>query len=436
VGFLVAIAIIGILAGSPLWVERAEAAWRQGPDQITVGDGHGGAIAYPAHKQEIKVPGDLYTRPFGLVQMDDAKHTIAMVATTSKTDGTGEHPVITFSTDAGNSWSDFQMLPTDGTGTATRPLMLDYLGGGKLAYYSGTRRYFSTNYGQTWPSSVAVQSVKGVSMVGYEGTNGLDRDASGNATRVMEVNHFWPNGFPDGWPTAATNAVFRYSLDRGRTWQGEVQPPTWKYNATYNGQVYQRGVSEGSVVRAANGWLVAALRTDMPPRFIPLAYDDLEGTGVSISKDNGATWSAVNGLYEAGRHHANLHRLPNGDLVMTLVCMEDIRSGGGLDSHKRGADALVSHDNGLTWNLDKRITLDEFDYFNPKMWYDGGAAHLGSTVLSDGTMLTAYGKYPTGTIVLTKWDPTALGLPEPSCRAMVVGMGLLGAWRCVWGRRR
>jgi hypothetical protein len=424
------IAVIGVvvLLGA---FGRAAAAWRQGPDQITVGDGHGGTIAYRAYKQEISAPTG-FVRPLGLAQMDNGE--VAMAA--YRNDGSGDYPVITFSGDAGNSWSPFQVLPSS---AATRPLALTYLGGGKLSYISGSKRYFSNDYGRTWPESVVCQSLYGHSP-GMEGNDWVEVDNAGN-TVVMELDYYWKYGEMVGWPERdSVDNVFRRSLDGGRTWLGPAQggdvlPPTWKFDVTYNGQVYHRGVNEGSVARAANGWLVAAVRTDMPPRFIPTRYDDLEGMGVSISKDDGKTWSEVKVLYEAGRHHVDLHRLPNDDLVMTFVCLDDIRSGGGLDSNMRGADALISEDNGETWDLARRITVDAFEYLNPNMWYDTGAAHLGSTVLSDGWMLTAYGKYTTGTIMLTKWDPTALHCPEPSCWSMLVVV-LLGAWAYVWRKRK
>ena len=53
---------------------------------------------------------------------------------------------------------------------------------------------------------------------------------------------------------------------------------------------------------------------------------------------------------------------------MTLIEREDILPGESvLNSYMRGLDALVSHDNGLTWNLDRQITLDEFNYYNPAL---------------------------------------------------------------------
>jgi hypothetical protein len=212
----------------------------------------------------------------------------------------------------------------------------------------------------------------------------------------------------------------------------KVRPPQWKFYSTYDGQQHLRGVSEGSVVRAANNDLVAALRIDMPASYYldggPY-NDDLEGTAVSISNDNGVTWSPLDILFDAGRHHANLQRLPNNDLVMTLVVREDIRTGPGLDTCNRGCDALISRDNGLTWNLDRRITLDEFEYCNtssPPYWVDSKCGHVASTVLTDGTMLTAYGNYLNGSAVLIKWDPSAVPIPEPGTWSLLM-MGVVAA---------
>jgi hypothetical protein len=409
------LAVAGVFAVLIAISAPAGAGWQS--SSIKMGDGHGGVVQYPAQKQAVAAPGCTKNMPFGLVQMDTGK--LAMIMSVGNS-STPEHPVMAFSSNGGQDWSGFQSLPTTGSSSAARPMMLDYLGGGKLSYVSAGRRYFSNDYGQTWPSSVAVPSTKGGHSVDNEGNDGIDRDSSGNATRVMEVDYYWPNGEMAGWPQAATNAVFRSSTDQGRTWTGEVQPPKWKYNVAYKGQTYQRGVSEGSIVRAGNGDLVAALRTDMPPRFYVDGgpyNDNLEGTGVSISKDNGATWSAINVLFEAGRHHANLQLLPDGDLLMTMIVRDDIRTGGGLTTHMRGCDALLSHDNGLTWNLDRRITLDEFNYYNSSDWLDGQCGHLGTVVLSDGSVLTAYGKYLDGTAVLVKWNPMVC--PEPTACALV-----------------
>jgi hypothetical protein len=51
---------------------------------------------------------------------------------------------------------------------------------------------------------------------------------------------------------------------------------------------------------AANGDLVAALRTDMPPRYFAGPHDDsLAGTAISFSRDGGRTWSELRFLFDA-----------------------------------------------------------------------------------------------------------------------------------------
>ncbi|MCG2685418.1 MAG: glycoside hydrolase [Planctomycetales bacterium] len=395
---------------------RADAAWQN--HQITVGDGHGGAVAYPALKQEIPVPGYEYNMPFGLAQMNNGQ--VALVGSLEV--GSTTRPYISFSSDGGGSWSARQWIPSGSGGIDTRPMMFTYLGGGNLSYVVGHQVFTSSDYGQTWPSSASYSyTLGGSGNFAIEGNAAVDRDTNGNAVRVMEVGYSYGSAFP-------YTGKFGYSTDCGRTWQGQVEPPAWTYDVVYNGQTYRRGVSEGSVVRAANGSLVAALRMDTLPQY-PSGSTWLSGTGVSISQDNGQTWSAITRLYTAGRMHADLQRLGNGDLVMTMIVRNDIRTGVGLDSHNKGADALVSHDNGLTWNLDQRITLDAFEFYNPNDPYAGNCGHLASTILNDGSVLTAYGKYQNGSAVLIKWNPTAL--PEPSTWAMLSAGGLaLGAKRC------
>jgi photosystem II stability/assembly factor-like uncharacterized protein len=235
----------------------------------------------------------------------------------------------------------------------------------------------------------------------------VDRDAEGNATRIAAIGY--KSGHPP-WPEAY-EAFLQWSRDGGRTWGDEVKPPTWKVEFEHKGRKILRGVSEGSIVRARNGDLVAALRTDMPPKYYldggqkGVDYNDgLEGLGISVSKDDGKTWSPIRLLYEAGRHHARLVLLPNGDIVMTYIVRVDVRDGR-LASYQRGCEALVSRDNGQTWDPAKRYVLDAVDFFDGKKWFNGETGHLCSTLLPDGRILTAYGKYVTKGACLIRWRP-------------------------------
>ncbi len=91
---------------------------------------------------------------------------------------------------------------------------------------------------------------------------------------------------------------------------------------------------------------------------------------------------------------------------------DDIQAGrlyqGELTSRRRGCDALVSHDHGQTWNLDRRYELDSFEFLRPdRYWVDGVCGHIGAMVLDDGHVLAVYGNYPVGA-VLIKWKPDAV----------------------------
>ena len=85
-----------------------------------------------------------------------------------------------------------------------------------------------------------------------------------------------------------------------------------------------------------------------------------------------------------------------------------------LASYRRGCDALISRDNGGTWNLHRRYELDSYDYSRPDgYWVDGKCGHIGAVALDDGSIISVYGHYQTGAAVLIKWKPDA-GPAEPA----------------------
>jgi hypothetical protein len=387
--------------------DGARAEWQE--HSIRQGDGMGGWVTRPALRQVLKHPDATATMPFGIVQMDNGE--LALVCSRERQPPQGPRtfePSIAFSKDDGASWSEFVIIP----GTRGRPQYLTHLGQGRLSFVSEAlgegatmRRYFSDDRGRTWNESIAHPPTKEGRSFNLEGNAWVDRDEQGRAKVILELGwHLLPG---KSHPKDDFTVVFRRSVDGGKTWIDEVSPPQWKFTVEHNGKRWLRGVSEGAIARAANGDLVAALRTDMPPRYFDEKNDDsLEGTSMSISRDDGKSWSDMNILFDAGRHHANLQRLPNGDLVCTLVVRDDIQHGK-LVSHRRGCDALISHDHGKTWNLDRRYELDRFDYVREDgYWVDGKCGHIGAVVLNDGHIISAYGNYPQGA-VLIKWKPNA-----------------------------
>ncbi len=387
--------------------EAARGEWQE--HTIRQGDGKGGWIARPALRQILKHPDADHTMPFGLVQMPNGE--VAILCSREKQRAQGGktfEPIIAFSKDGGATWSDFAVIPK----TGGRPQYLEWLGGGRLSFITevfdqGARpqRIFSNDYGRTWTETVDHPLTKTGMAFGMEGNGWVDRNADGNAKAILELGWHYAPG--KSHPKDDATVVFRRSVDGGKTWIDEVAPPQWKFTMEHNGKKWLRGVSEGSIVRAANGDLVAALRSDMPPRYFDGPNDDsLEGTSISISHDDGKTWSEMQFLFDAGRHHANLQRMANGDLVCTLVVRDDVRDGK-LASHRRGCDAVISKDNGRTWNLDRRYELDAYDFLRADgYWVDGVCGHVGATVLSDGHMLSVYGRYRDGACLI-KWKPDA-----------------------------
>ena len=391
--------LIGVIA-TMSWAQTAETVlsargWKE--HHIKRADDQGGWISHPAQIQFIhRGDEEGNSSAYGLAQMDNGE--VVLAGTWRADSGGEEKTAIAFSRDRGETWSEFEPIG-DVNG---RPMMLAYLGQGNLTF-EGDNRWLSNDYGQTW-SAIPMQPAENGGLFLTEGNPLVDRNPNGIVTRMAEIGFNWGEPgrgrkFPD-----PASAFIRWSNDGGRTWVDEVEPPTWRWQQTFNGESITRSVSEGSVVRAKNGWLVAALRTDMPPRYLANDSDHYEGTGVSVSKDEGRTWSPIEVLFEAGRMHAHLLRQANGDLVMTLIVRVDVRDGT-LASYRRGCEAIVSQDNGLTWDLDRKYILDDWTVVNPNenVWEIGSCGHVYSALLDDNSILTAFNNYVTKGISLVRW---------------------------------
>ena len=127
-----------------------------------------GTLLPPARIRELGRPGAKRTFPFGLVRMDNGE--IALIC--SWHDGKSEWPAIAFSKDGGDTWSEFQDIP----GAKGRPMNLAYLGNGRLTFVAG-KRFFSNDYGRTWPESVPQQPTSDGLPFHLEGNAWIDRDA-------------------------------------------------------------------------------------------------------------------------------------------------------------------------------------------------------------------------------------------------------------------
>ena len=381
------------------------------PNRILRGDGAGGWQVESGELQVLHKSEGEYIFPFGIAQMDNGE--IILVSSWRHDDR--ESPVAAFSRDSGDTWTDFQPLGiTVPKGIAARPLGLVDLGGGCLTFQCAEpffKRCFSDDYGRTWSETPSQPAANGKGWA-FEGEPLVERDADGKATRLAEVG--WQYG---GGATGGTwVSMIRWSEDGGRTWINESAPEEWLWQSEHGGKSFDRGVSEGSLVRAANGDIVAALRTDIPARYYApygkmerphedgYYSDPLEGIAVSISKDDGETWSPMQFLWDAGRHHPYLILMPDGDIVMTLIVRQDIVDGQ-LASYDRGCEAVLSKDNGRTWDLGGEYILDGFAHLDKENWLEVVTGHQYSTLLDDGRILTCYGAYLRKGATLIRWKP-------------------------------
>lgn len=285
------------------------------------------------------------------------------------------------SDDRGATWTEPRPVRTDDDGRASVGLgtSLAYLGKGQLMFYEtgsvGTghpARWFSSDHGQTWGGPVAIETTSNGKRWSIWDPPLVDRDPrTGKITQLAETGYAQSG--------TSSQAYIRFSTDVGRTWNKSIKVPQWQ------------GVNEVSLLRAGNGDLLAACRTDVPRRLKGKTLDHYEGLGISISKDDGRTWSAVEKLYDYGRHHPSLVLMPNQDIVMTYV----VRLGYVDDPDgfpQFGIEAVVSHDNGVSWDLDHRYLLHVWSgqRKGETYWWPSSQA-TSSTLMRDGAILTAFG---------------------------------------------
>ncbi|MCC6694050.1 MAG: exo-alpha-sialidase [Candidatus Hydrogenedentes bacterium] len=289
------------------------------------------------------------------------------------------HAELLFSGDRGATWSEPKAIllgedgkPIDGLGTS-----LTFIQDGTALFLCGDQRWVTEDYGDTWRALSRVDPTSDGKPWYTWDPLWVDRAPDGLPERLIETGYTWkkkPEVEKDH-----QQGYIRFSTDLGKTWTPGNPVPEWKE------------VSEVVMLRAANGTLVAACRTDIPPSKAGEWIDHYEGLGISISSDNGQTWSPVGKLYDYGRHHPSLVLLPDGRILMTYVVRKGyIDTPEGLPQF--GIEAILSADHGQTWDLDHRYILHAWkgNRTDENKWWTSSQAT--STVLfPDGTLLTAFG---------------------------------------------
>ena len=295
------------------------------------------------------------------------------------------------SDDLGNTWSfSYPILDNEGNPVIHWCDSLEYMGKGHVIFHSsdanalGTGEssliWSSSDYGCTWDKHLPfLKENDGKEL--YLWGDGI---FAGKHLHTDETKFVIASGFRQAsiYPTDKSIAGFRISFDSCRTWSDTVRVPEW------------HGFNEVSVIQAANGDLVAALRKDMPKKFHKSYDDNCGGMGTSYSTDGGATWSEVQIMYDWGRHFPSMVLLPNDDIVMTYV----VRRGYPNTEEgypQFGIEAVVSHNNGRTWDLDYRYILADWKGKSkgPFSWLYG-CQSTSTVLLPDGYLLTTFSYGP------------------------------------------
>jgi hypothetical protein len=305
-------------------------------------------------------------------------------------------PAILTSDDFGSTWSAPTLVPTHpamnpefGNNYGDTGTSLAYLGRGRVMFCGVEKRWISDDFGQTWNGvPLASNDPAGKPWAGWTWEPPLvDLDDAGNATFILESAYSHEG---DAYPAPGyfSQARIRVSTDAAHTWTDDRIVPQWKH------------VNEVAFCRAANGTLVAACRTDINPWYRDPSHrpdglhepDLYSGFGISLSHDNGQTWSPLTQLFDFGRHFTSMVVLPNHDIVMTYV----VRIGYpyNVDGFPQfGIEAVVSRDHGQTWDLEHRLILDEWTGLlrGHCAWYPSPQS-TSTVLLPDNSLLTVYGR--------------------------------------------
>ncbi len=259
----------------------------------------------------------------------------------------------------------------------------------------------STDGGKTWSAPRTVFDIPNADD-GVD-ANGLTRNGH---LLVAAVSYTW-NGERytfDGWKA---DTYFLESSDQGKTWSKPVKvniaPFQWAYPfgqiqeesdgtllmTCYGGSLpfrkddetttfvvrskdggrtwgdvtsISKGYNELSTIRRKDGSLLAVMRSRIGAHL-----------STTVTKDQGRTWSKPVNITEDQEHPGDLLRLPSGDLLLTF----------GQRNKPYGVQAMISRDDGATWDRKNRILLA----------WDGDHRDLGYPVtvnLKDGRLATIY----------------------------------------------
>ena len=274
---------------------------------------------------------------------------------------TQEDRVILTSDDEGKTWSHPREVNFYG--------QLVALGGERVGVIGG-KMPLSEDGGETWTELDEDVPLPNGKPWWIHGSVGFD------GKRIATVGFYPTEAYgPVAW---TGRSVLRFSDDLGRTWDDPIPiPAEWQ-------------TSEGALTYAHDGALVVSLRTGPTPTLFNalsgkiskhlIGYNDSwRRLTTARTTDGGKTWTDYQVHFRFGKTHSELLTLPNGDILLTYAARI-----GELDGQiYRGIEAVLSHDNGKSWDWANRYYLFRWPMHQ-------GMHSPQSVVLSDGRIMTVF----------------------------------------------
>lgn len=361
--------VLWLVTGWGLVSAPMSAQWKD--QQILQLNGHAKPLALPGRAQLASQEWRRSVQMPYLIHMPEKNELLMLFLSERPT-----RALLSRSLDGGATWRAPAYMHADASGKPDTPgaTSLTYLGTGKafLTISEGTTdwNWVSDDFGHSWrqtprPPAFPKQHFIAWDPLYVDGARLIE-------TGYVSIGNWEAGGYSQG--------VIRFSTDNGMTWSATTMVPQWK------------GWNEITVTRAKNGDLLAACRSDSPRRFRKLVYDNYSGMGISVSKDDGRTWSEIKPLFDWGHHHPSFVVLPGGEIVITYVVRRGYpASPDGFP--QMGVEAVVSRDHGETWDLDHRYILATWKALvkGADAAYIAQVQSSSSVLLPDGSILTSYG---------------------------------------------
>ena len=314
-----------------------------------------------------------------IVYMPEKKRLLLLITAC----GYPERSMMMESDDFGETWTKPHFTKNrEGRPEVNHGIGMRYFGNGKLMFYYGFNRAVSEDYGKTWEIINKLEPTPDGHPWNFWDPPLLVRARNtvpyGDSTTLYETGcHTEERLSDDGLHSFGyhSQAYLRSSEDEGLTWSEAIKVPQWDY------------VNEVYLALAPNGDLVAACRTDNRTWWL----DHVSGLVTCVSSDRGKTWSEPFVVFETGRHHPSIVNLPDGRMVMTYV----VRMGYPDDENgfpRFGIEAVVSNDNGKTWDIDGRYILATFTGVTKGSdTFICATQSTSSVLLPDGRIFTTFG---------------------------------------------